>query len=494
MSILKRILNLIENKVDKYINKKVNAERNNRFDFLAKKGIIGIHRKSQEVKPVVVKSHFESLCEIHNVIDVSGVLSSGLSNSEKYHILFNLKRLTLEDVKYDFEASRVYHSCKPRKKIEEPPVVEIKEPVIESSKEKTEDDQQYKNGVERLSETLKTFGIEFDSIEYVKLPTLVQYRIKLSGKMKYSQVRNLQKEIQGSLHAPRVRILTPIPFTDLVGIETPRENKEIVKFVDTFDKFDLNGSLDTALGISNFNKMVTLNIKKMPHLLVAGTTGSGKSVCLNTMIVSLILRNTKENLRLVLIDPKRAEFSPYEGLPLLRGNVIYDAEETLQAIDGLVSEMEVRYKLFADNGVSDIESYNKKCKRIPYIVVFVEEFADLILMSKGKRSGKGTFQEGICRLAQKSRACGIHLVLATQRPSVDVVSGLIKSNFPSRIAFNVSSQVDSRTIIDKVGAESLMGNGDMLYLPSGESEPMRIQGSFISREEIIYLVNKLNGR
>lgn len=301
-----------------------------------------------------------------------------------------------------------------------------------------------------------------------------------------------------NLAAKTIRIEAPIPGKQAVGIEVPNEESEIVhirEILETDAFTNSKSKLAFALGKDVSGEAVVADIAKMPHVMIAGATGSGKSVCINTLISSIIYKAKPSEVKLVMVDPKIVELSVYNGIPHLLIPVVTDPKKAAGALAWAVQEMENRYTMFASKGVRDLKGYNEAVEqkgelgKLPHIVIIIDELADLMMVAKGD------VEDAICRLAQKARAAGMHLVIATQRPSVDVITGLIKANIPSRIAFAVSSQVDSRTILDQVGAEKLLGKGDMLFFPTGAPKPTRIQGSFISDKEVEKIVNfvKANG-
>ena len=310
--------------------------------------------------------------------------------------------------------------------------------------------------------------------------------------MKISRITGLADDIALNLATAGVRIEAPIPGKAAVGIEIPNKTRTMVTLRSLLESPEFATSkapLTFALGKDIAGKCQVGNLAKMPHLLIAGTTGSGKSVCTNSVIMSFLYRCSPEKLRLILIDPKMVEFAQYNGIPHLLMPVVTEPRKAAGALGSAVAEMERRYKLLAENGVPNIEEYNtlaemdESLEKMPYIVIVIDELADLMMVA-GKE-----VEDYICRIAQKARAAGIHLIVATQRPSVDVITGLIKANIPSRIAFAVSSQIDSRTILDSGGAEKLLGNGDMLFLPVGASKPVRVQGTFVTDEEISAVLN-----
>lgn len=356
----------------------------------------------------------------------------------------------------------------------------------------------------RLVDTLKSFGVETRIININRGPTVTRYELQPSAGVKISKITNLSDDISLSLAAGGVRIEAPIPNKSAVGIEVPNKKKEMVvlrEIVSSEVFIKAKSSLTFALGKDIAGNVVVADIEKMPHVLIAGATGSGKSVCINSLIVSLIYKSSPTDVKFLLIDPKVVELSVYNEIPHLLIPVVTDPKKAAGALNWAVNEMLKRYKLFAEVGVRDLNSYNSMLESnrlkngnannfvfLPRIVVVVDELADLMMAASKE------VENAICRLAQMARAAGMHLVIATQRPSVDVITGLIKANVPSRIAFTVSSQVDSRTIIDMTGAEKLLGKGDMLYFPVGEQKPIRVQGCFLSDGEVERVVESVKVR
>lgn len=345
---------------------------------------------------------------------------------------------------------------------------------------------------EVLNETFKNFNVKASVVNVTVGPSVTRFEVEPERGVKVSKITNLTDDIKRSLAARNIRIEAPIPGTQVIGIEVPNKESRPVQISEIISSpaFAENSSpLTSALGLDISGEPVVLDLKKMPHGLIAGATGSGKSVCINSILVSLLYKAAPHELKLMLIDPKMVELAPYNGIPHLVSPVITDVKAATAALKWAVEEMERRYELFVHSGVRDITKYNEKAEahgrkseHLPYIVIIIDELADLMMMSPAD------VEEAICRIAQKARACGIHLIVATQRPSVDVITGLIKANIPTRIAFSVSSQVDSRTIIDTGGAEKLLGRGDMLFLNNGASETVRLQGTFVSDDEIDTIV------
>ena len=350
----------------------------------------------------------------------------------------------------------------------------------------------------KLQKTLYSFGVSA-KVENVSVgPAITRYELKPAEGVRVSKIANLADDIALNLAAETIRIEAPIPGKQAVGIEVPNKEKEAVHLREVLesDEFINNKSkLTVALGKDVAGNIQLADIAKMPHVLIAGSTGSGKSVCINTIITSIIYNAKPSEVKMVMVDPKVVELSVYNGIPHLLIPVVTDPKKAAGALAWAVQEMDNRYNLFATKGVRDIKGYNKAIEKeegmgkLPQIVIIVDELADLMMVAAKD------VEEAICRLAQKARAAGMHLVIATQRPSVDVITGLIKANVPSRIAFAVSSQIDSRTILDSVGAEKLLGKGDMLFFPTGAPKPVRVQGAFVSDEEVEKIVGfvKQNG-
>ena len=350
----------------------------------------------------------------------------------------------------------------------------------------------------KLQKTLYSFGVSA-KVENVSVgPAITRYELKPAEGVRVSKIANLADDIALNLAAETIRIEAPIPGKQAVGIEVPNKEKEAVHLREVLEseEFQNNKSkLTVALGKDVAGNIQLADIAKMPHVLIAGSTGSGKSVCINTIISSIIFNAKPSEVKMVMVDPKVVELSVYNGIPHLLIPVVTDPKKAAGALAWAVQEMDNRYNLFAAKGVRDIKGYNKAIEKeegqgkLPQIVIIVDELADLMMVAAKD------VEEAICRLAQKARAAGMHLVIATQRPSVDVITGLIKANVPSRIAFAVSSQVDSRTILDSVGAEKLLGKGDMLFFPTGYPKPVRVQGAFVSDEEVEKIVGfvKQNG-
>ena len=374
-----------------------------------------------------------------------------------------------------------------------PPVSLLSEPKQESAKNISEE---LESTATLLVNTLRSFGVESRIINISRGPSVTRYELQPAAGVKISKITNLADDIALNLATAGVRIEAPIPNKPAVGIEVPNKANSIVKIREIIDSqvfSSAKSKISVALGRDITGEQRITDISKMPHGLIAGATGSGKSVCINSIIMSILFKASPEEVKLLLIDPKVVELGIYNGIPHLIVPVVTDPRKAAGALGWAVLEMEKRYKLFAENDVRNISGYNDLAERredlekLPQIVIIIDELADLMMTSPGE------VEDSICRLAQKARAAGMYMIVATQRPSVDVVTGLIKANIPTRIAFAVSSMVDSRTILDVGGAEKLMGKGDMLFLPTGAIKPERIQGCFVSDEEVEKVVNFLKG-
>ena len=346
--------------------------------------------------------------------------------------------------------------------------------------------REMKKNADILVNTLDSFGVKTTMLDICRGPSVTRYELQPQAGIKVSRITSLADDIALNLATAGVRIEAPIPGKPAVGIEVPNKIRSTVNIRAVFESqnyINMRSPLTMALGKDIAGTAQVADLCKMPHLLIAGSTGSGKSVCVNSIIISFLFRSSPEDVKLILIDPKVVELAEYNGIPHLLMPVVTEPRKAAGALGASVAEMERRYKLFAENNVREIKAYNKLAaqtglEHLPYIAIVIDELADLMMVA-GKE-----VEDYICRIAQKARAAGIHLIVATQRPSVDVITGLIKANIPSRIAFAVSSQIDSRTILDASGAEKLLGNGDMLFLPVGASKPVRVQGTFVTDEEI----------
>ncbi len=355
----------------------------------------------------------------------------------------------------------------------------------------------------RLQQTLSTFGVKVSITDISQGPAVTRYELQPEQGVKVSKIVNLADDIKLNLAATDIRIEAPIPGKAAIGIEVPNKENSAVALRDLFESTEFKSfpsNITFAVGKDIGGQTVVADIGKMPHMLIAGATGSGKSVCINTLIMGILFKANPEDVKMIMIDPKVVELSVYNGIPHLLIPVVTDPKKAAAALHWGVAEMTDRYKKFADMNVRDLKGYNKKIEtykpvegedtpiKMPQIVIIVDELADLMMVAPGE------VEESICRLAQLARAAGIHLIIATQRPSVDVITGLIKANMPSRVAFAVSSGVDSRTILDMNGAEKLLGKGDMLFYPQGYAKPARIQGAFVSDKEVADVVDYLKNQ
>ncbi|WP_236560976.1 DNA translocase FtsK [Pontibacillus sp. HMF3514] len=370
-----------------------------------------------------------------------------------------------------------------------PPMHMLNDPISRDEN----DDAWIEDQMQLLETTLQHFHVKAKVVNAMKGPAVTRFEVQPEPGVKVSKITNLADDIKLSLAAKDIRIEAPIPGKNAIGIEVPNQQAQAVSLQEILENpsfKDNDSPLSVGLGLDIAGSPVITDLKKMPHGLIAGATGSGKSVCINTILISLLYKANYEDVKFLLIDPKMVELAPYNDLPHLVAPVITDVKAATSALKWAVKEMEERYEKFVAEGVRDIDRYNEKMKekgrkaeKMPYMVIVIDELADLMMVSPQD------VEDAICRIAQKARACGMHLLLATQRPSVDVITGLIKANIPTRVAFSVSSQVDSRTIIDTNGAEKLLGKGDMLFLENGSGKGQRIQGAFVSDDEIERIAN-----
>ena len=367
-------------------------------------------------------------------------------------------------------------------------------------KSQGDSDEHLRKTAKKLQDTLHNFGVNVTVTNVSCGPTVTRYELQPEMGVKVSKIVNLADDIKLNLATPDIRIEAPIPGKAAVGIEVPNKENHAVMLREILQSQEFQSAksrLSFAVGKDIAGKPVVTDIAKMPHLLIAGATGSGKSVCINTLIVSILYKASPEDVKLIMIDPKVVELSVYNGIPHLFIPVVTDPKKAAGALNWAVTEMMNRYNTFAEYSVRNLQEYNRKVEgmripegeerpeKMPQIVIIVDELADLMMVASGE------VEDAICRLAQLARAAGIHLIIATQRPSVNVITGLIKANMPSRIAFSVSSGVDSRTILDMNGAEKLLGKGDMLFYPQGYQKPARLQGAFVSDEEVSSIVDFL---
>ena len=407
---------------------------------------------------------------------------------------------TAEEETMDIQQEIKKNSPPAKKKYQFPPLKLLKRG---SGKAQGDSDAHLRKTAQKLEETLRNFGVNVTVTNVSCGPTVTRYELHPEMGVKVSRIVSLADDIKLNLATPDIRIEAPIPGKAAVGIEVPNKENSAVMLRDLLQSPEFQNArskLSFAAGKDIAGKPVVADIAKMPHLLIAGATGSGKSVCINTLIISILYKATPEEVKLIMIDPKVVELSVYNGIPHLFIPVVTDPKKAAGALNWAVSEMTSRYNTFAEYGVRNLKEYNKKVEnmripegeerpeKMPQIVIIVDELADLMMVAPGE------VEDSICRLAQLARAAGIHLIIATQRPSVNVITGLIKANMPSRIAFSVSSGVDSRTILDMNGAEKLLGKGDMLFYPQGYQKPARLQGAFVSDEEVSEVVRFLTDK
>lgn len=387
-----------------------------------------------------------------------------------------------------------------QKEYKKPPISKL---ISGKNKNKGDQTRELKETAKRLQQTLLNFGVKVTMTEISQGPSVTRYEMQPEQGVKVSKIVSLQDDIKLNLAATDIRIEAPIPGKAAIGIEVPNKENTMVAFRDLVESpefQDFPSDIAFAVGKDIGGQIIVSDIARMPHMLIAGATGSGKSVCINTLIMSVLYKAHPDDVKMIMIDPKVVELSVYNGIPHLLIPVVTDPKKAASALHWGVAEMTDRYQKFADYNVRDLKGYNKKIaglknednpdglKPLPQVIIIVDELADLMMVAPGE------VEESICRLAQLARAAGIHLIIATQRPSVDVITGLIKANMPSRIAFSVSSGVDSRTILDMIGAEKLLGKGDMLFYPQGYSKPARIQGAFITDKEVSDVVDFLKNQ
>lgn len=456
-----------------------------------------ISNKTQDLEET---PHFDPPIEVSqentaaSETEVGDNLTDDLPISHSYAEEDQKMKQELQDVDHgDLETKQ--HAQTKNANYQKPPI-NLLAPI--KSVDQSQDKSLIQKNIEVLESTFKSFGVHVIVKKAVLGPTVTRYEVQPAVGVKVSKIVNLADDLALALAAKDIRIEAPIPGKPLIGIEVPNRTTSAVSFKDVMLHQDSKAkdiSLDVPLGKDVEGKVISADLRKMPHLLIAGSTGSGKSVAINTIITSILMKSYPEDVKLVLIDPKMVELSVYNGIPHLLIPVVTDAKLATNALRKTVKEMERRYQLFAAGGVRNITEYNQKVaknnadktntvmEKLPYIVVIVDELSDLMMVAGHD------VEDAIVRLAQMARAAGIHMILATQRPSVDVITGLIKANVPSRISFAVSSGVDSRTILDQVGAEKLLGRGDMLFLPIGAAKPERVQGAFISVNEVEKIVS-----
>ncbi|MGB6606997.1 MAG: DNA translocase FtsK, partial [Atribacterota bacterium] len=411
--------------------------------------------------------------------------------------IFKIKRTRKKEKKLEEEKmlDRDYKESNQEPKVDiyqVPPLSLLSDSYAE---DKTDIKLNIEENVKTLEKTFNNFGIDAKVVGVIHGPTVTRYEIHPAPGVKISKITNLSNDIALSFAVASVRIEAPIPGKNAVGIEVPNRKRINVYLKEILQSSEFqNGKykIPIALGIDIGGKPIIADLTELPHLLIAGATGSGKSVCINNIILSILYKLNPETVKFIMIDPKRVELNVYNGIPHLLIPIVTDTSQAIKVLNWAISEMEKRFKIFAEAGVRNLDGYNEYVRNInndteslPYIIIVIDELADLMLTSPVKA------EESLCRLAQMTRATGIHLIIATQRPSVDIITGSIKVNFPSRIAFAVSTQVDSRTILDVNGAEKLLGNGDMLFSPVGASKPIRAQGAFVVEKEIRNVVSYL---
>lgn len=492
----------VKNKEEKEIKDKESlvevvpkVEDKEREDFIS-----GINNKIKILDFMKNSSFEDSSMEIFKETDENKRSEDNPFNIE----VFNEEKKEREEVKVKKEkldnnvkevvSKEIEESLTEEKKEEKPyvnPSIDLLN-INNKTRFKKEDKRGLLENASKLVGILNDFGVDANVKQVTKGPSVTRYEIQPSPGVKVSKIVNLQDDIALGLAASGVRMEAPIPGKAAIGIEVPNSEQTPVFLREVIDNKDFqtsNNKLAFALGKDIAGKSVIGDLATMPHTLIAGATGSGKSVCINTLIVSLLYKYSPKEVRLLMVDPKVVELSIYNGIPHLLIPVVTDPKKAAAALNWAVNEMNKRYNLFSESSVRNIEGYNALFdkgiieEKLPYMVIIVDELADLMMTCPND------VEDYICRLAQKARAAGIHLIIATQRPSVDVITGVIKANIPSRISFAVSSGIDSRTILDQTGAEKLLGRGDMLYCPMGENKPVRVQGAFISEEEVERVVN-----
>ena len=499
--------------VDKAVSKAINSYKKNHADDIEKIVSEQVSTKVRDVKfNAVLKEKLKDAGVIDNTafiahLDMNKMKESFDEANESFNGFDELITSSKEKMPYLFkqeeqkkeekvkEVLQLEHTITEEdENYEFPPVQLLAEPEKKTSKGGK---KAVMDTATKLQKTLYSFGVSA-KVENVSVgPAITRYELKPAEGVRVSKIANLADDIALNLAAESIRIEAPIPGKQAVGIEIPNKENEIVHFREIIESKEFQehkSKLAFGLGKDVAGEPVVTDIAKMPHVLIAGATGSGKSVCINTLISSIIYKSKPSEVKLLMVDPKVVELSVYNGIPHLLIPVVTDPKKAAGALAWAVQEMENRYQIFAKKGVRDIKGYNELSKQedtgvLPQIVIIIDELADLMMVASKD------VEDSICRLAQKARAAGMHLVIATQRPSVDVITGIIKANIPSRISFAVSSQIDSRTILDMVGAEKLLGKGDMLFYPAGATKPTRIQGAFVSDKEVEKIVDfiKANG-
>ncbi|BFT66193.1 DNA translocase FtsK [Parvimonas parva] len=445
-----------------------------------------------EEREIIVSNHNDNFIEEKEIEN---------EKLEKEELLDSFNLFPDDDIKEDTKLSNKISNEKEEildiKTTTEKKKIEYKIPSLNllkgSETKETESESTLKQRAKKIETTLKSFGVGAKVVRINKGPTVTCFELQPDMGVKVNKIVNLTDDLSLALASPDIRIEAPIPGKSVIGIEvanTLKENVSLKEILSSKEYQNSESKMPMALGKTISGEIIVSSIDKMPHILIAGATGSGKSVCINTLIMSILYKSSPEDVKMILIDPKVVELKIYNKIPHLAIPVVTDSKKASAALNWAVREMERRYTLFSDNQVRDIKGYNEKQKtneleKLPYLVIIIDELSDLMMVSANE------VESYICRLAQMARACGIHLVVATQRPSVDVITGTIKANIPSRISFQVSSQIDSRTILDASGAETLLGKGDMLFNPSGVSKPIRIQGCFVSDSEVEDVVDSI---
>jgi len=470
--------------------KKLCIENSDKPDEL----IVASEEKNEYIKDINNKIKIFDFIKSNEIAAEEEVLNKEVTaNNISNDNLGTLKESHIDNsIKQELEQEIQLNSVRtePNYKYEYPTVELMNENT--TSKMNKNDKKELLNNANKLQETLSSFGVEAKVIQVTKGPSVTRFELQPNAGVKVSKIVNLADDIALNLASSGVRIEAPIPGKAAVGIEVPNKDLSAVylrEVIESNEFLATSKNLSFSLGKDIGGNCVVSDLTKMPHLLVAGATGSGKSVCINSLIISLLYKYSPEDVKLLLIDPKVVELNVYNGIPHLLIPVVTDPKKAAGALNWAVNEMSRRYKLFAENSVRNIEGYNELVNRgiaenkLPWIVIIIDELADLMMVCAND------VEDYIGRLAQMARAAGMHLVIATQRPSVDVITGVIKANIPSRISFAVSSQIDSRTILDSAGAEKLLGKGDMLFYPVGEAKPVRIQGAFVSEEEVERVVD-----
>ena len=489
MSIIEWILNMFNDvfeKDEEEIKERENRRRNRELEKIREK-----ERKLETKKSDKEENKSEKLIKEGSadqlVFDL-GKLDRDEKAKEQRDEFFKKQKEEKEDtsVKEVLQLDHTKHAIE--ESYEFPPISLLQKP---PANDKGTDKKSIQATALKLQKTLASFGVDAKVTNITKGPTVTRYELTPSVGVKVSKIVNLTDDIALNLAAKSIRIEAPIPGKAAVGIEIPNTNNEgvFLREVIESDKFKkAESKLTFAIGKDTAGDIAIGDIAKMPHALIAGATGSGKSVCINAIITSILYKSKPSEVKLILVDPKMVELSGYNGIPHLLIPVVTDPKKAAGALNWAVQEMVNRYSLFASKGVKDIKGYNKIMEteesgvKLPQIVIIIDELADLMMVAPND------VEDAICRLAQMARAAGMHLIIATQRPSVDVITGIIKANVPSRVAFTVSSQVDSRTILDSAGAEKLLGKGDMLYFPVGEIKPLRMQGAFVTEKEVESIV------